>query len=543
MKAIQDFSFLGTGDDIKGEVYEIFLKNTLRGDLDQYFTPREIVEFMVKFSDPGKGTCIVDPACGSGGFLIQSFRHVNQKIIDAGGSETERRERFRTPVDNCLWGQEADYDLHVLAKINLIMHGDGWNSVFQGDSLNTDDLPDNRFDLVLTNPPFTIRYEYQDVLSRYELGIGRDSQELDLLFVEKGIRSLKAGGDLYIVLPEGMLNNARYLDFRLWLFNRCHMLMVVSLPQQAFQPFGKSVSKTCILGVRKKTASDRFDQPPRFVFACNAEKIGYECGKKTYKAIEENDLLDCLAHSRAHFDGVRTLTAGGECGWIPSERMTERRIDARSLLNMADRARMAATHATLVRLGEVCKVENRRVKPAPHKYYNYLEVPQITEHTGTVTNVVQRRGNGFVSETYNFVTGGDLLFVRINPRLNRVALLPDGVSETLVSDEVYRLVMEPNPHIQSPAVLAAVLRSTHVKKQMERIATGSSSSRARVQPEDLLNEVFIPVPPASVQRKIETQSARQIQAYWKAAQEYLKHHLEIQEQLDSHYDPDTFKRV
>lgn len=89
------FSFLGTGEDIKGAVYEIFLKGTLRGDFDQYFTPREIVEFMVQLADPQMDDIVLDPACGSGGFLIQAFNHVNQKIINSRSSEVEQKNYLK----------------------------------------------------------------------------------------------------------------------------------------------------------------------------------------------------------------------------------------------------------------------------------------------------------------------------------------------------------------------------------------------------------------------------------------------------------------
>jgi type I restriction enzyme M protein len=79
VKRLENFSFTGTGDDIKGAVYEIFLKSQLRGELDQYFTPREIVEYMITLADPKPGERILDAACGSGGFLINAFRHVKQK--------------------------------------------------------------------------------------------------------------------------------------------------------------------------------------------------------------------------------------------------------------------------------------------------------------------------------------------------------------------------------------------------------------------------------------------------------------------------------
>ena len=252
VKSIQDFSFLGTGDDIKGTVYEIFLKASLRGEFDQYFTPREIVDFMVKFADPNMGDIILDPACGSGGFLIQAFNYVNKKINAAGLPQIENIKRYDALIEKCLWGHEADYDLHVLAKINLIMHGDGWNNIYQGDTLSSDKLKDNYFDLILANPPFTIPYKFKDVLSLYELGIGKNSVELDLLFVEKSLKVLKPGKDMYIVLPEGLLNIPYYQNFREWLLGKADIILSISLPEGAFIPFGGSVSKTCILGLRKK---------------------------------------------------------------------------------------------------------------------------------------------------------------------------------------------------------------------------------------------------------------------------------------------------
>ena len=181
--------------------------------------------------------------------MIQAFNYVNAKINASNGSEVENKNKFKELIDKCLWGHEADYDLHVLAKINLIMHGDGWNNIYQGDTLSSNKLPENYFDLVLANPPFTIPYSFSDVLQKYELGIDKESEELDILFVEKSIKLLKEGCDLFIVLPEGLLNNKKYAYFREWLLSKADLLLSISLPEGAFIPFGGSVSKTCILGV------------------------------------------------------------------------------------------------------------------------------------------------------------------------------------------------------------------------------------------------------------------------------------------------------
>lgn len=301
VKELEPWSFLGTGSDIKGAVYEIFLKSTLRGDFDQYFTPREIVDFMVKFANPNIGDKILDPACGSGGFLIQSFLYVNRKISNSPFSDKEAKNKFDKLIDKCLWGGEADEDLHVLAKINLIMHGDGYNNIYQGDSLTNSKIPNEFFDLILTNPPFTIQYNFKDVLSLYETGKGCQTQELDILFTERCINALdnKKGGELYIVLPEGLLNLPCYKNFREWLLRKCYLTLSVSLPEGAFIPFGKSVSKTCILGLRKKGENNK----PDYAFMCNAKAVGYDVGKTNYKEIAQNDLPLFIRESREFLTG------------------------------------------------------------------------------------------------------------------------------------------------------------------------------------------------------------------------------------------------
>lgn len=170
---LEDFSFTGTGDDIKGAVYEIFLKSQLRGELDQYFTPREIVEYMTTLADPEIGERIIDAACGSGGFLINAFRHVKQKIDNGAETEEVRGGQLDNLISDCLWGVEVDSDLHTLAKINLIMHGDGYNHIIRGDALATDAIEDGTFDVALMNPPFTTAYENRVVLDQFDLGQGR----------------------------------------------------------------------------------------------------------------------------------------------------------------------------------------------------------------------------------------------------------------------------------------------------------------------------------------------------------------------------------
>ncbi|HPG07928.1 MAG TPA: N-6 DNA methylase [Saprospiraceae bacterium] len=544
IKLLEPWSFLGTGDDIKGAVYEIFLKSTLRGEFDQYFTPREIVDYMVKFADPNIGDKILDPACGSGGFLIQSFTHVNQKLIDSPYSEIETKKKFKYLIDKCLWGHEADEDLHVLAKINLIMHGDGYNNIYQGDTLRSDKLPDNSFDLILTNPPFTIRYNFPDVLSNYQMGIGKENEELDILFTEKCIRALDAlkGGELYIVLPEGLLNVQSYGYFREWILKECYIVTIISLPEGAFIPFGKSVSKTTILGLRKKDKLNPNQNKPNKVFLGNAKEVGYEIGKTTYKIKDINDLNEFLLKSKSYFDSIYETGTGGECGWIDQDEITSKRIDATYLLNLIDRATLHEKFDKLVPLSKICKINNRPITPKPGKMYYYLEIPDISPDTGTISNIRYLDGSEIRSSMHKY-TGGDLIYSRINPRKNRVTIVPESITNGVVSKEVYILELLENDYIKSKYTLCILLQSKAVKNQLVRLATGSSSSRARVPESDMLEYVYVPIPKEYQQMHIHNKYKEIIENYWLVSQRFINGFVEIHDMLMSDYKKDDINKI
>lgn len=541
---LEPFSFLGTGDDIKGAVYEIFLKATLRGEFDQYFTPRELVDFMVNFADPNIGDVIVDPACGSGGFLIQAFNYVNSKINESGSSEIDNNNKFRALVDKCLWGHEADYDLHVLAKINLIMHGDGWNNIYQGDTLKSDKLPENNFDLVLANPPFTIKYAFADVLEKFDLGMGKNSEELDILFVEKSIKLLKTGRDLFIILPEGLLNNKKYDYFRTWLLQNTDMLLSVSLPEGAFIPFGGSVSKTCILGVRKKGALTDGYVSPKYVFLGHANEVGYETGKKGYRKKKNNDLAEFKYLISKVFDGVKTTSNNGECGWIKQSDIDKNRLDANYLLNKIDRKKLLEKYEKVVPLKEIVKINDESVSPSDEKYYYYLEVPDISGETGCITNIRYLKGDS-IGDSFHVFNEGDILFTRINPRISRVAIVPNIDAKGIVSKEVYNLQYIQNKYIkyESRYVICVLLQNELVKKQIIRLSTGSSSSRARVQKDDFLNDVYVPILTEKVQKEISESAFNAANDIWSISQKYLKTFSNNQKAIGSEVAVNEIRKI
>lgn len=483
---IEPFSFLGTGDDIKGVVYETFLKANLRGDFDQYFTPRQIVDFMVNLASPKYKEKFVDPAAGSGGFLVNAFNYVSQELKTNNLAGHDYDIAMKELVDHCIWGQEADYDLHVLTKINMIMHGDGWNNIKQGDSLKTKYLPENYFDIVLENPPFSTPYNDKKVLDNYELGHDRDSQELDLLFVEKSLRLLNAHGRMLIIIPEGLLNLPKYCYFRKWILDKAYINSVISLPAGAFQPFGRSASKTSIVELRKKEDNSQ----PKYVFAATVNNIGYETGKSDYRETNINDFGWVLDRSKRLFQHIEEIH-GSKVSWIPYKEITSSRLDAGGLIG----SNVLKNENKYISLGELFDVVSPGHKLNDESRYYYVQVPYFSDFTGALEKYDEVLGKDIKAGSLNCIYPGEIYVTRINPRKRRIGIVPTILESPIyVSNEVYALKYKDNIYFDKSEQYAIlpILRSKEITDKIMLMSTGSSSSRARVSMESI-SKLQIPV--------------------------------------------------
>ncbi len=334
VKELEVYNLSRTADDVKGIAFEKFLGKTFRGELGQFFTPRTIVDFMVELLDPEEGEIICDPCCGSGGFLIKAFEYVREKIendiqkakelIKAqlfdekydSLSEKKRAEidervdeyftilnqeldtihadsRLQHLSSDCIFGTDANPRMARTAKMNMIMHGDGHGGVHHHDGLlNVNGIFENRFDVILTNPPFgsrvekslkiteadkftdeakikhyTKRYgeEYTKALEQVNGNIGEsvlslyDSGKLsgltEVLFIERCLRLLKPGGRLGIVLPEGVLNNTQLQSVRELFEGMAKIILITSIPQDVFMASGATV-KPSLMFFKKFTAEE-----------------------------------------------------------------------------------------------------------------------------------------------------------------------------------------------------------------------------------------------------------------------------------------------
>ncbi len=334
VKELEVYNLSRTADDIKGIAFEKFLGKTFRGELGQFFTPRSIVDFMVALLDPEEGEIICDPCCGSGGFLIKAFEYVREKIendIQYAKEQIKNRlfderynalsEKKRLAIDeqvdkyfailnkeldttatnsrlkrlshDCIFGTDANPRMARTAKMNMIMHGDGHGGVHHHDGLlNVNGIFENRFDVILTNPPFgsrvektlmiteadkfadeakikyyTERYgqEYIKALEQVNSHIGESVLSLyttgklsgltEVLFIERCLRLLKPGGRMGIVLPEGVLNNTNLQNVRELFEGMAKIILITSIPQDVFMASGATV-KPSLMFFKKFTVEE-----------------------------------------------------------------------------------------------------------------------------------------------------------------------------------------------------------------------------------------------------------------------------------------------
>lgn len=334
VKELEIYNLSRTADDVKGIAFEKFLGKTFRGELGQFFTPRTIVDFMVELLDPQEGEIICDPCCGSGGFLIKAFEYIREKIegdikaqkdniiksvlgtdsvSDVEVSEEAReiinpfielleREldtksdggRLNLLANNCIFGTDANSRMAHTAKMNMIMHGDGHCGVHHRDGLlNINGIFENRFDIIITNPPFGSRIErslniteadcitdlnkirsgedkygvevYRNAISQVNSNVGKSLLDIyevgkfsgltEILFLERCLRLLKPGGRLGIVLPEGVLNNTNLQNVREYFESMAKIILIVSIPQDVFMASGATV-KPSLMFFKKFTEEE-----------------------------------------------------------------------------------------------------------------------------------------------------------------------------------------------------------------------------------------------------------------------------------------------
>ncbi len=273
--------------DSKGKAFETFMGSYFRGDFGQFFTPRNIVKFIVNVLPITHESKVLDTSCGSGGFLLYALdkvrKEANEFYPDYETNPRQNTEHFRHWHDfaeNNLFGIEINEQIARTAKMNMIIHDDGHTNVIASDGLLSSDtiiektgnkgFTYDTFDFIITNPPFgsSIKQNEKAYLHQYGLGNkdvswldtsntavkGRPTQSTEVLFVEQDFYFLKEGGFVAIVIPDGILTNSSMQYVRDQIEKWFRIVAVVSMPQTAFSHTGAGV-KSSVLVLRKWSES------------------------------------------------------------------------------------------------------------------------------------------------------------------------------------------------------------------------------------------------------------------------------------------------
>ncbi len=299
---MQHISLDETDPDAKGRAFEQFLGDVFRGKLGQYFTRREIVDFLSQMVVPHMGDKIIDPACGSGGFLIYAMKQVFNDIEAKyqGNEQNIFRHKLNFANEN-IYGIEISRKIARVSMMDMVVNDDGHTNIEIASALSNtfanDGIVDGGFTLVLTNPPFGASVERGEVdklgdaeLDEYELYLNTKKIKSEILFLERCERFMSGGGRMGIVVPDGISSNPSLKYVREYLLDKLMVLAVVKLPNFAFRTSGSGIG-TSLLFARKwsdgEPKNQRYD-----IFMAMADHIGYDSTARP----TSNDLPGILVH-------------------------------------------------------------------------------------------------------------------------------------------------------------------------------------------------------------------------------------------------------
>ena len=320
------YDFTRTEMDAKGAAYQEVVGDNLRGDRGQYFTPRGAIKLMVEIIAPKPHEKVLDPSCGTGGFLEQSLSFINRELhakakVALGAETTEEfiniQKEIKAFAENNLFGCDFDPFLCRASQMNVVMASNAMANIYHMNSLEyphghlkgvdpaKKTIPvgdssgkDGSIDVILTNPPFGSDIPVTDgqILDQYDLAYTwertddggfrktdrrKDAVSPEILFIERSVQWLKQGGRMGIVLPDGILGNPGDEYIRWWLMQECWVLGSVDLPVESFIVEANVNILTSLLFLKKKTDNEKNaialnGEPEYPVFMAVAEKVGFD---------------------------------------------------------------------------------------------------------------------------------------------------------------------------------------------------------------------------------------------------------------------------
>jgi len=547
---MQEINLLEADKDAVGDAFEVFIGPGLRGEKGEFFTPRNVVRACVQMLDPKPNEKIIDPACGSGGFLIVALEHIWRKMDEQYNhlsSVALARKKSEVASKN-FYGIDKEFDLAKITKAYMAIVGDGRGGIFCADSLvNPKEEWDsvmqekvklNSFDVILTNPPFgsNIPITSKQILEQYELGsrwkkdkktgkwikkdVVSDKQVPQILFIERCLQLLGPSGRLAIVLPEGVFGNPTDGYIFEYIFQNAKVLAIVSCPHETFQP--STHTKTSVLFLEKKS-NDKKDYN---IFMAIAKKAGHDKnGKPIYKmdgngkyTLDENgnkiidDDLPIIAQRYKEFkQNGDKLHEYSHLGFFVKYSDVKNHILVPDYYNPEIEAELEAIEKTgkheLVSIQSLINkkiISIKRGNEIGSRFYGLGDVPFVRTTDIANWEIKIDPVKCVPEEVYNTyktkqdIRENDILFVSDGTFLiGRSAMVTELDKKIIIQSHIRRIRVL-NDSIIDPHLLFYLLNTKIVKKQVEAktfIQATISTLGNR------LNEIILPVPKEEKKRK------------------------------------------
>ncbi|MGB4767523.1 MAG: N-6 DNA methylase [Rugosibacter sp.] len=505
LKIIDEFSY--DHSERLGDAFE-YLLSVLgsQGNAGQFRTPRHIIDVMVEVLDPQKHETILDPACGTAGFLISAYKHILRSNTDAKGHSTLTPDDKGRLAKN-FKGYDISPDMVRLSLVNLYLHGFTDPHIFEYDTLTSDERWNEFADVILANPPFMSPKGGIKPHKRFSIQAKRS----EVLFVDYMAEHLTPTGRAAIIVPEGIIfqSQTAYKDLRKMLVENS-LVAVVSLPAGCFNPY--SGVKTSILILDKSLAR----QSDTIAFF-KVENDGFGLGAQR-RAIEKNDLpetarilKDWLNHGIHGTHGKeqeKTDSASGVtsvysvCSVVGNGLfITKEKIAANGDYNLSGE-RYRDGVATLsefphVTLNEVCEINPDTANPAelyPNTHFNYIDISCVQNVSGKFLGPNKTATDEAPSRARRSVRQGDVLMSTVRPNLKAFALLTEVPDRAVASTGF--AVLRAKPERLLPGFLINVLRDDRSVDQM--IGMAGKGAYPSINQTDV-ESLQIPLPPLEVQ--------------------------------------------
>ncbi len=528
VKELEHQYLFGIDEDLNGRMFEAFLVATMRGqELGQYFTPRSIVKLMTGLGKPLAGPSkierVLDGCCGTGGFLIEALTEMRRQIYENGSlTSAQRAELLNEVANEAIFGIDAGQDppLVKIARINMYLHGDGGSRVYMADGLRktpapsgTDDAEGKqdvlelkkvlegdegsrplRFDLVLTNPPFSMDYtksasEEWAVLKDYDLrtwdGKDRASLRSAIMFMERYHDLLKPGGRLLTVIDDGVLGGKKMKFVRDFIRNRFVINGIISLHGDAFRRAGAR-TKTSILCLTKRMGEYQ-DQPDVFVY--ESRYIGLDdVPSKTPQSVAAKARQQAADEIDKIIVAYESYLAGKKGPWVVKARHLDDRLDAK-FVNPWSVDKLEPTWekvgASTAILDDLVDHVEEQVEIRPADTYTFLRIT----YAGYATGGDDRLGKEISYEWVGRAEPEDIVVSNINAVNGATCVLPEKARNHLVTSEFTVLRVKEGADVD-PMYLWSVLRSPAVIAEWLSAATGLGRHRVTW---DLLKRQKVPL--------------------------------------------------